>query len=51
MAWLDPHAGPKPLRRGEGPAIHVFLAACSKDVDARHEAGQDEFKMSFDRIV
>jgi hypothetical protein len=26
------------------PAIHVFLAAHSKDVDARHEAGHDERK-------
>jgi len=25
MAGLVPPAGPKPLRRGEGPAIHVFL--------------------------
>jgi len=24
MAGLDPPAGPKPLRRGEGPAIHDF---------------------------
>jgi hypothetical protein len=24
------------------PAIHVFLAACYKDVDARHKAGHDE---------
>jgi hypothetical protein len=23
-----------------GPAIHVFLERCTKDVDARHEAGQ-----------
>jgi hypothetical protein len=26
MPGLDPPAGPKPLRRGEGPGIHVFLA-------------------------
>jgi hypothetical protein len=26
MAGLVPPAGPKPLRRGEGPAIHVFAA-------------------------
>jgi hypothetical protein len=25
MAGLDPPARPKPLRRGEGPAIHVFV--------------------------
>ena len=24
------------------PAIHVFLAVCSQDVDARHKAGHDE---------
>jgi hypothetical protein len=24
------------------PAIHVFLAPWSKDVDARHNAGHDE---------
>src|SRR5580704_18778002 len=34
MAGLDPPAGPKPLRRGEGPAIHVFDSAERKqDVD------------------
>lgn len=27
MPGLDPPAGPKALRRGEGPGIHVFLAA------------------------
>jgi hypothetical protein len=27
MARLDPPAGPKPLRRGEGPAIHAFDGA------------------------
>jgi hypothetical protein len=26
------------------PAIHVFLAWGSKDVDARHKAGHDEFR-------
>jgi len=36
MAGLVPPAGPKPLRRGEGPAIHIFLARGTKDVDARH---------------
>jgi hypothetical protein len=36
MAGLDPPARPKPLRRGEGPAIHVFVARKKKDVDARH---------------
>jgi hypothetical protein len=25
------------------PAIHVFYVAAPKDVDARHEAGHDEF--------
>jgi hypothetical protein len=26
LTWLAPPAGPKPLRRGEGPGIHVFGA-------------------------
>jgi polar amino acid transport system substrate-binding protein len=30
MAGLDPPAGPKPLRRGEGPAIRVFHAEAKK---------------------
>ena len=25
------------------PAIHVFLSSETKDVDARHKAGHDEF--------
>jgi hypothetical protein len=28
---------------GLDPAIHVFLAGGTKDVDARHKAGHDEF--------
>ena len=28
------------------PAIHVFLAAQPKDVDARHKAGHDNIKIS-----
>jgi hypothetical protein len=27
---------------GLDPAIHVLLAGCTKDVDARHKAGHDE---------
>ena len=42
MAGLVPPAGPKPLRRGEGPAIPAFVAVGKKDVDARHKAGHDE---------
>jgi hypothetical protein len=42
MAGLVPPARPKPLRRGEGPAIHVFVATEKKDVDARLKAGHDE---------
>jgi hypothetical protein len=38
IAGLDPPAGPKPLRRGEGPAIH-FL---SKRMDARGKPAHDE---------
>jgi hypothetical protein len=26
------------------PAIHVFLAACFEDVDARDKPGQDEYR-------
>jgi hypothetical protein len=29
---------------GRVPAMHVFLLECSKDVDARHKAGHDEFR-------
>jgi hypothetical protein len=39
MAGLDPPARPKPLRRGEGPAIQVLVAPEEKDVNARHKAG------------
>jgi hypothetical protein len=34
MPGLDPPAGPKPLRRGEGLGIHDFLAL-RQDVDGR----------------
>jgi hypothetical protein len=43
MAGPVPPAGPKPLRRGEGPAIHVLNAGNEKDVDARIKSGHDEF--------
>jgi hypothetical protein len=42
MAGLVPPARPKPLRRGEGPAIHLFHAENKKDVDARLKAGHDD---------
>jgi hypothetical protein len=42
MAGLVPPARPKPLRRGEGPATHVFDSGGAKDVDARLKAGHDE---------
>jgi hypothetical protein len=42
MAGLVPPAGPKPLRRGEGPAIHVFGDGKKEDVDARDKPGHDE---------
>jgi len=41
MAGLDPPAGPKPLRRGEGPAIHVFARGYTQDVDARDTRRHD----------
>jgi hypothetical protein len=40
MAGLVPPARPKPLRRGEGPAIHVWTS-CEKGVDARVKPGHD----------
>jgi hypothetical protein len=42
MAGLDPPARPKPLRRGEGPAIHVSFQEAPKDADARDKRGHDE---------
>jgi hypothetical protein len=42
MAGLVPPAGPEPLRRGEGPAIHVLASARKQCVDARHKAGHDD---------
>jgi len=33
------------------PAIHVFLARCSQDVDARHKAGHDEKSISPTGII
>jgi hypothetical protein len=45
MAGLDPPALQKPLRRGEGPAFHVFGVVRKKNVDAR-KRGRDEEKPS-----
>ena len=42
VAGLVPPAGPKPLRRGEGPAIHVLASAQLEDVAARPKAGHDD---------
>jgi hypothetical protein len=41
MAGLVLPARPKPLHRGEGPAIHVLGRGVKKDVDARDKPGQD----------
>jgi len=41
MPGLVPPARPKPLRRGEGPGIHV-LGAAVKDVDGRVKPGHDD---------
>jgi hypothetical protein len=30
---------------GHAPAIHVFFLKGSQDVDARHKAGHDEWKI------
>jgi hypothetical protein len=40
MPRLVPPARPKPLWRGEGPGIHVFLATL-QDVDGRDKPGHD----------
>jgi hypothetical protein len=40
MPGLVPPAGPKPLRRGEGPGIHV-LEVEQEDVDGRDKPGHD----------
>ncbi|WP_128928410.1 dipeptide ABC transporter ATP-binding protein [Bradyrhizobium guangxiense] len=42
MAGLDPPAGPKPLRRGEGPAIHQASQDLSPSMDPRVKPGGDE---------
>ncbi|MEY9180186.1 peptide/nickel transport system ATP-binding protein [Bradyrhizobium sp. USDA 326] len=42
MAGLDPPAGPKPLRRGEGPATHHASQDPSRSMDRRVKPGGDE---------
>jgi len=42
MAGLDPPAGPKPLRRGEGPGHPRLALTQDADVNARHKAGHDD---------
>jgi hypothetical protein len=42
MPGLVPPAGPKPLRRGEGPGIHVLTASQQEDVDGRDKPGHDK---------
>jgi hypothetical protein len=42
MAGVGPPARPEPLRRGEGPAIHVFASRGKKDMDARDKPAHDE---------
>jgi peptide/nickel transport system ATP-binding protein len=43
MAGLDPPAGPKPLRRGGGPAIHPSSQESSfKEMDPRVKPGGDD---------
>jgi len=41
MRGLDPPAGPKPLRRGEGPRIHLLHKNFSKRMDCRVKPGND----------
>jgi phosphoribosylanthranilate isomerase len=42
MPALVPPAGPKPLRRGEGPGIQVYRDSGKQDVDGRDKPGHDE---------
>jgi peptide/nickel transport system ATP-binding protein len=42
MAGLDPPAGPKPVRRGEGPAIHPSSEDSSSAMDPRVKPGGDD---------
>jgi peptide/nickel transport system ATP-binding protein len=44
IAGLDPPAGPKPLRRGEGPAIHR-AKRISALMDARVRPAHDDLRM------
>ncbi|NPU09756.1 hypothetical protein HL666_03155 [Bradyrhizobium sp. 83002] len=46
MPGLDPPARPKPLRRGEGPGIHVS-PSIQNDVDGRDKPGHDEDNCEF----
>jgi hypothetical protein len=50
MAGLVPPARPKPLRRGEGPAILVLRRDqdLKQDMDARRKAGHDENELPAD---
>ncbi|WP_200889974.1 hypothetical protein [Bradyrhizobium japonicum] len=41
MPGLAPPARPQPLRRGEGPGIHV-LGIAGKGVDGRIKPGHDD---------
>ena len=58
MPTFSPHAGRRrskpPLNvpsvmAGPVPAIHVFVARGSEDVDARHEAGHDDSRATLAR--
>jgi peptide/nickel transport system ATP-binding protein len=42
IAVLDPLAGPKPLRRGEGPAIHRPKGFFRSLMDARVKPAHDD---------
>ncbi|MDH6262774.1 hypothetical protein M2427_006724 [Bradyrhizobium sp. BR13661] len=49
MPGLVPPARPKPLRRGEGPGIHV-LRAKRQGVDGRDKPGHDGWESSVPQI-
>lgn len=53
MAGPNPPAGPKPLRRGEGPAIHHTSQDVSQSVEPRVKPGADETKplLLVDKLV
>ncbi|CCD90534.1 hypothetical protein BRAO375_1060005 [Bradyrhizobium sp. ORS 375] len=50
MPGLDPPARPKPLRRGEGPGIHV-VPGTPNNVDGRDKPGHDDVETDERKIL